>query len=86
MSKHALRETSRKNSGVSYEESQLAINLSPSIYERIGKEDGFRSLSQSFYDRVFADNGALWFVNIFANSTKEKAVEKQGCYTVLGKA
>jgi len=63
-------------SGVSYQESQIATQLNPSIYERIGKEDGFMKLSQLFYDRVFDDEQA-WFLNIFSSSTKQEAVENQ---------
>ena len=65
------------NSGVSYDESLVATQLKPSIYERIGKEDGFIKLSQLFYDRVFDDKDASWFLNIFSSSTKQEAVENQ---------
>jgi len=34
-------------------------------------------LSQLFYDRVFDDNEAEWFLNIFSSSTKQEAVENQ---------
>jgi hemoglobin len=76
MSKFELQRKAKERSGVSYEESLEAINLVPSIYERIGREDGFELLSQIFYDRVFADD-AKWFLNIFSSSTKAEAVENQ---------
>mmetsp|Transcript_28852 Transcript_28852/g.42734 ORF Transcript_28852/g.42734 Transcript_28852/m.42734 type:complete len:178 (-) Transcript_28852:695-1228(-) len=77
MSKQSLQAAAYKSSGVSYDEAIEAINISPSIYERIGKEDGFSKLSQLFYDRVFADKEAAWFLNIFASSTKAEAIDNQ---------
>ena len=65
------------NAGVSYEESIIAAQLQPSIYERIGKEDGFLKLSQLFYNAVFEDTDNQWFLNIFSSSTKQEAVENQ---------
>ncbi len=67
------------NSGVSYEESIVASQLEPPIYERIGKEEGFMKLSQLFYDRVFDDDSkrSQWFLNIFSTSTKQEAVDNQ---------
>uniref|UniRef100_A0A7S2EPK9 Globin n=1 Tax=Trieres chinensis TaxID=1514140 RepID=A0A7S2EPK9_TRICV len=76
MSKHTLHRLAFDTSGVTYEESLEATNLQPSIYERIGS-DGFENLSESFYDRVFADNEAQWFLNIFSSSTRQEAVENQ---------
>uniref|UniRef100_A0A7S2IK20 Globin n=1 Tax=Helicotheca tamesis TaxID=374047 RepID=A0A7S2IK20_9STRA len=77
MSKLEIQATAHKTSGVSYEESLKATTLSPSIYERIGKEDGFLKLSRLFYDRVFDDEEAQWFLNIFSSSTKSEAIENQ---------
>mmetsp|Transcript_8083 Transcript_8083/g.12219 ORF Transcript_8083/g.12219 Transcript_8083/m.12219 type:complete len:167 (-) Transcript_8083:83-583(-) len=62
--------------GLQHSESEVATQLSPSIYERIGKEKGFMKLSQLFYDRVF-DDTEHWFLNIFSSSTKQEAVENQ---------
>jgi len=75
MSKRELQDQALENSGVSYEESLLASQLTPTVYERL-QEDGFKELSQLFYDRVFADD-AQWFLSIFASSTKREAVENQ---------
>lgn len=77
MSKFELRERAYQNSGVTYEQSLMAIDLVPSVYEQIGKEEGFQKLSQLFYDRVFLDKDATWFLNIFSSSTKEEAVDNQ---------
>lgn len=77
MSKFELQETALEHSGVCYEESLQSSRLQPSIYDRIGKEDGFRKLSELFYTRVFADKESPWFLSIFASSTKEEAVENQ---------
>ena len=66
MSKQELREVAKLNSGVSYEESLEAIQMNPCIYERIGKEEGIRKLSELFYDRVFEDK-EVWFLNIFSS-------------------
>jgi hemoglobin len=82
MSKYELQRETKERSGVSYEESLEAINLVPSIYERIGREEGFERLSQIFYDRVFADKDATWFLNIFSSSTKAEAVENQYMFFV----
>lgn len=77
MSKHELRRLVLENSGVSYEESQSAITIEPSLFERLGTE-GFRQLSSLFYDRVFDDGSvAPWFLSIFSSSTKEDAIENQ---------
>jgi hypothetical protein len=77
MSKQSLQHTAKINSGISYEESIKAIELKPSIYQRIGKEQGFYKLSELFYDRVFADADAQWFLNIFSSSTKKEAIDNQ---------
>jgi hypothetical protein len=77
MSKQQLQKAALESSGVSYEESLLAQQLKPSMYERVGHDPGFRQLSQDFYDRVFADTDAAWFLNIFSSSTKQEAVENQ---------
>lgn len=77
MSKLELQTAAHERSGVSHAESLMAIEeLKPTIYDRIG-EDGFRELSQTFYDRVFADKEAVWFLNIFSSSTKAEAVDNQ---------
>lgn len=77
MSKQSLQRTAKLNSGVSYEESTKATELQPCIYERIGKEDGCRRLSELFYERVFDDVEAQWFLNIFSSSTKDEAIDNQ---------
>ena len=76
MSKQSLQQAALDSGGISYDESLEASCLSPTLYDRIG-ENGFRSLSQSFYDKVFLDNDNQWFLNIFASSTKIEAVENQ---------
>lgn len=87
MSKQALQKAAYQSSGVTYEESLLAQKLEPCIYERIGREAGFEQLSQDFYDRVFADKDAAWFLNIFSSSTKQEAVENQvrSCFNIVTK-
>ena len=77
MSKQSLQRAAKLNSGVSYEESTKAIELRPCIYERIGKENGCKRLSELFYERVFDDDEAQWFLNIFSSSTKDEAVDNQ---------
>mmetsp|Transcript_26257 Transcript_26257/g.30501 ORF Transcript_26257/g.30501 Transcript_26257/m.30501 type:complete len:175 (-) Transcript_26257:403-927(-) len=77
MSKQSLQRTAKLNSGVCYEESIKATQLEPSMYDRIGKEEGFRKLSELFYDRVFNDHDAQWFLNIFSSSTKQEAIDNQ---------
>lgn len=81
MSKQSLRHTAKLNSGISYEESIIALSLNPSIYHRIGKEEGCKKLSELFYQRVFDDHEAKWFLNIFSSSTKSEAVDNQVCCT-----
>lgn len=77
MSKQALQLSAQTSSGVSYEESIEITKLKPSLYERIGKEDGCRKLSELFYDSVFDDTEAIWFLNIFSSSTKQEAIDNQ---------
>jgi hemoglobin len=82
MSKLELQRLASERSGVTYEESLVATEqLSPSIYERFG-EKGIRRLSESFYDRVFADKETAWFLNIFSSSTRAEAVENQYLFFV----
>eukprot|EP00547_Thalassionema_nitzschioides_P017880 CAMPEP_0194241830 /NCGR_PEP_ID=MMETSP0158-20130606/7569_1 /TAXON_ID=33649 /ORGANISM="Thalassionema nitzschioides, Strain L26-B" /LENGTH=176 /DNA_ID=CAMNT_0038976803 /DNA_START=67 /DNA_END=594 /DNA_ORIENTATION=- len=76
MSKQGLQHSAKVASGVSYEESLVVTQLKPSIYERI-EDDGLIQLSRLFYDRVFNDKEASWFLNIFSSSTKQEAVENQ---------
>jgi truncated hemoglobin YjbI len=82
MSKLELQRLASERSGVTYEESLVATEqLSPTIYERLG-EEGIRRLSESFYDRVFADKETAWFLNIFSSSTRAEAVENQYLFFV----
>jgi truncated hemoglobin YjbI len=76
MSKLALQKRAEESSGVSYQESAVALQLEPSLYDRIGSE-GFYQLSTLFYNRVFADATNAWFINIFASSTKQEAIDNQ---------
>jgi hypothetical protein len=76
MSKIVLQQQVLASSGVSFDESQEAIHLSPSLFERLG-EDGLEHLSTLFYNEVFADKDARWFLNIFASSSKQEAIENQ---------
>jgi truncated hemoglobin YjbI len=82
MSKYELQRTAKERSGVSYEDSLEAVKLQPSLYQRIGREEGFERLSQLFYDSVFADKEAAWFLSIFSSSTKTEAVENQYLFFV----
>lgn len=75
MSKFVLQAEALQASGISVEESQKAVNLSPTIYDRLGTE-GFEELSTLFYNRVF-DDGDPWFQSIFSSSTKQEAIENQ---------
>jgi truncated hemoglobin YjbI len=81
MSKQELQKATMDASGVSYDESLEASNLTPTLYERIG-DDGFKQLSQTFYDKVFLDKESQWFLNIFSSSTKSEAVENQYLFLV----
>jgi len=76
MSKYELQNVAYERSGVSHTDSLMATELRPTLFERVG-EDGFHELSQKFYDRVFADKEAAWFLNIFSSSTKQEAVDNQ---------
>jgi truncated hemoglobin YjbI len=76
MSKFEIQREALRLSGVSVEESELAVNLEPSLYERLG-EDGFVQLSTLFYERVFADKESRWFLSIFSSSTQREAVDNQ---------
>lgn len=82
MSKQELQAAAWNRSGVRHEESLKAAALTPSLYERIGQEDGFRLLSSLFYDQVFADKESAWFLNIFSSSTKAEAIENQYLFFV----
>jgi truncated hemoglobin YjbI len=81
MSKLDLQQAAHERSGVSYEESLLAVALSPSLYERLGAQ-GIRELSEAFYDRVFNDQETRWFLNIFSSSTRDEAIENQYYFLV----
>lgn len=76
MSKYDIQREASILSGVTVEESEVAVNLMPSLYDRLG-EDGFMELSSLFYDQVFADRDAQWFLNIFSSSTKKEAIDNQ---------
>jgi hemoglobin len=84
MSKPVLQKLAAAASGVTYEESLEAARLEPTVYERLGGDDGVRPLSCLFYDRVYEDGKAepgssssSWFLNIFSSSTKEEAIDNQ---------
>jgi truncated hemoglobin YjbI len=82
MSKFELRQRAEERSGVSYAESVIATDqLQPTLYERLGCE-GFLSLSERFYNRVFADKQTAWFLNIFSSSTRQEAIENQSLFFV----
>lgn len=76
MSKFELQDKASQASGVSVEESLEATSLQPSLFERLG-EDGFEGLSTLFYNRVFEDKDASWFLNIFSSSTRTEAIDNQ---------
>ena len=76
MSKLDLQKAACENSGISYEQSLKALHLKPSLYERLGKEDGIKQLSTLFYDRIFSSE-QQWFLNIFSSSTKDEAIDNQ---------
>ncbi|KAL7529852.1 hypothetical protein ACHAWF_003136 [Thalassiosira exigua] len=83
MSKFELRSKAHSLSGVTYEQSLLASTaLAPSLLERIGGSEGFRTLAELFYARVFADASNPWFLGIFASSTKSEAVDNQHRFLV----
>ena len=81
MSKQSLQKAASERSGVSFEESTEATSMQPSLYERIGVE-GIRELSTCFYDKVFQDKEAAWFLNIFSSSTRSEAIENQYLFFV----
>lgn len=76
MSKQVLQKAALDRSNVSFDESAEATSMQPSLYERMG-ESGFRELSTRFYDKVFEDKEARWFLNIFSSSTRSEAIENQ---------
>ena len=76
MSKGELQEKAWAASGISFHESQEVLKLEPSLYQRLG-EKGLLELSTLFYDRVFDDQESLWFLNIFATSSKAEAIDNQ---------
>ena len=80
MSKLELRQAAFESSGISYEESLVATELHPSIYDRLG-ETGLQNLSATFYDKVFADKDKA-FQSIFSSSTRNEAVENQYLFFV----
>ena len=82
MSKQSLQKAAHERSGVSYEESNEVLSMEPSIYERVGGQAGLRELSTLFYDKVFDDKEADWFVNIFSSSTRAEAIENQYLFLV----
>jgi truncated hemoglobin YjbI len=75
MSKYNLQDEALRASGVSFTQSEVALHLEPSLFHRLG-EEGFFELSSLFYDRVFEDD-ETWFLNIFASSTKNEAIDNQ---------
>jgi truncated hemoglobin YjbI len=81
MSKYDIQNETKLKSEITVEESEEAAALSPSIYDRIG-EDGFIELSTLFYERVFADTDAPYFLNLFSSSTKREAIDNQYSFLV----
>ena len=81
MSKQALQKAALESSGVSYEESLQVLSLQPSVYQRLG-EEGLRALSSTFYDKVFQDKDAAWFLNIFSSSTRAEAIDNHFLFFV----
>jgi truncated hemoglobin YjbI len=80
MSKLELRRATEQLCGVSHDEAHnVLVNKQGQgrFLDRIGSEEGCRQLSQLFYDRVFADKGNPWFLQIFASSTKSEAIDNQ---------
>lgn len=76
MSKLELQEKTLVASGISFHESQEVLQLKPSLYQRLG-EKGLMELSTLFYDRVFDDQESMWFLHIFASSSKAEAIDNQ---------
>ena len=83
MSKYELQRIAYENSGITYEESQeykthpIIITKSKSMYERLGYDNGCKLLSELFYNNVFNDKHDIQFLNIFASSTKNEAIDNQ---------
>lgn len=78
MSKYELQSQTTFLSGVTVEQSRLAITaLSPPLLTRVGGEEGFQKLATLFYNRVFNDKQNPWFLGIFASSTRSEAVDNQ---------
>lgn len=73
----ALQKIALEKSGVSSEESVEIDKLN--LYDRLGPST-IRSISEGFYDRVYAQNG--WFREIFANVEKETAMNNQYLFLV----
>jgi len=67
MSKYELQAEAYKYSGVTYKQSQKALQLSPSIYDRL-HDDGILKLSQLFYNKVFDNNISTNISNSNSNS------------------
>lgn len=76
MSKLDLQEKTLAASGISFHKSQEVLELKPSLYQRLG-EKGLMELSTLFYDRVFDDQESMWFLHIFASSSKAEAIDNQ---------
>ena len=77
MSKLELQDRALKAGGVSYQESLKALEMMPSMFVRMGHEEGCQELSRLFYNHVFDDSEAIWFLNIFSSSTRQEAIDNQ---------
>eukprot|EP00903_Cladosiphon_okamuranus_P017451 g16074.t2 len=75
----ALTSCAFARSGVTREESLALDKVSPTLYERLGR-DTIEQISSGFYDRVFDDEE--WFRSIFSASTKREAVQNQADFLV----
>ncbi|KAJ7554395.1 hypothetical protein O6H91_06G138300 [Diphasiastrum complanatum] len=69
----SLQQQATGRSGVK-EEDAFAID-EVNLYQKLGHQT-FVNLSTEFYNRVYADEEP-WFRSIFANSTKEEAIQNQ---------
>ncbi|CAM6121110.1 unnamed protein product [Calypogeia fissa] len=69
----SLQEQATIRSGVRQEDA-FAID-EVNLYQRLG-QDAFVQLSTNFYNRVYDDENE-WFKSIFANSSKEEAIQNQ---------
>eukprot|EP01116_Phalansterium_solitarium_P019381 TRINITY_DN5382_c0_g1_i2.p1 TRINITY_DN5382_c0_g1~~TRINITY_DN5382_c0_g1_i2.p1 ORF type:complete len:154 (-),score=35.03 TRINITY_DN5382_c0_g1_i2:108-569(-) len=58
------------------EDEAFSIDQGTSVYEMIG-HDAFVKLSTEFYGRVYSDDEAPWFKQIFAGSEKADAIQNQ---------